>query len=112
VNVPIALIAAASLVPGDVRTAPEFALHYGFALLTLVFLALWCWRFARNNYLAYALALWAVGILNHASGLLGTAIPSIQAQGWAVITIGAIAAIWVVAPGFMQKGDTRSAAAA
>jgi membrane protease YdiL (CAAX protease family) len=112
VTVPITLIAVVSLVPGEARTAPEFALHYGFALLTAAFLALWCWRFARNNYLAYALAFWAVGILNHASGLLGTSITAIQAQGWAVIAIGAIGAIWVVAPGFMQRGDTRSAAAA
>jgi membrane protease YdiL (CAAX protease family) len=112
VTVPIALIAAVSLVPGDVRTAPEFALHYGFALLTVAFLALWCWRFARNNYLAYALAFWALGILDHASGLLGTSIPAVQVQGWAAIAIGAIGAIWVVAPGFMKRGDTRSAAAA
>jgi hypothetical protein len=112
VTVPMALIAAVSLVPGEARTAPEFALHYGFALLTAAVLAVWCWRFARNNYLAYALAFWAVGILNHASGLLGTSIPAIQAQGWAVIAIGVIGAIWVVAPGFMQRGDTRSAAAA
>ena len=31
------------------------------------FLALWCWRFARNNYLAYALAFWAAGIQSHAA---------------------------------------------
>jgi hypothetical protein len=112
VTVAVALLAAVSLVPGDVRTAPEFGLHYGFALLTMAFLALWCWRFARNNYLAYALAFWAVGVLNHASGLLGTAIPAMQAQGWAAVAIGVIGAIWIVAPGFMQRGDTRSAAAA
>jgi hypothetical protein len=112
VTVAMALIAVASLVPGDARTAPEFALHYGFALLTAALLAIWCWRFARNNYLAYALAFWAVGIMDHATGLLGTAIPAMQWQGWAVIAIGAIGAIWVVAPGFIQAGDTQSAAAA
>jgi membrane protease YdiL (CAAX protease family) len=111
-TVPMALLAAATLVPGDVRTAPEFALHYGVALLTVTFLALWCWRFARNNYLAYALAFWAVGILNHSSGLLGTAIPTMQAQGWSVVAAGAIGAIWIVAPGFRRGGDTRSGAAA
>src|SRR6202000_2564189 len=59
VTMPMALIAVAALVSGEARTASEFALHYGFALLAAGFLALWCWRFARNNYLAYALAFWA-----------------------------------------------------
>jgi membrane protease YdiL (CAAX protease family) len=112
VTVPMALIALAILVPGDARTAPEFALHYGFALLSGLFVVLWCWRFARNNYLAYVLAFWAMGIESHASGLLGTAIPAMQAQGWAVVATGVIGAIWVVAPWLMKGGDTRSAAAA
>jgi membrane protease YdiL (CAAX protease family) len=110
-TVPMALIAVAALVPGEARTAPEFMLHYGIGLLTAAFLAIWCWRFARNNYLAYALAFWAAGIVNHASGLLGTAIPEMQAQGWAVVAIGAIGAIWVVAPGFRKDGGARSTAA-
>jgi hypothetical protein len=55
--------------------------------------------------LAYVLAFWAVGILNHASGLLGTAIPAMQAQGWAVVAIGALGAIWVVAPGFIGNRE-------
>jgi hypothetical protein len=111
VIVPMALISLATLVPGDARTAPEFALHVGFALVTAVFLVLWCWRFARNNYLAYALAFWAIGIENHASGLLGTAIPAMQIQGWVVVATGVLGAIWVVAPSLMKGGETRSAAA-
>ncbi len=65
---------------------------------------MWCWRFARNNYLAYVLAIWAVEIESHASGLLGTSIPAIQAQGWAVVAVGIAAAIWVVAPAWMRRG--------
>ncbi len=112
VTVPMALIGLAILVPGDARTAAEFALHYGFALVAAVFLVIWCWRFARNNYLAYALAFWAMGIESHASGLLGTAIPALQIQGWAVVATGVIVAIWVVSPWLMKGSDTRSAAAA
>jgi membrane protease YdiL (CAAX protease family) len=110
VTAPLLLIALVAMIPGDARTTPEFALHYGFALLSAAFLAIWCWRFARNNYLAYALAFWAMGIETHASGLLGTAIPALEAQGWAVVAIGLIGAIWVVGPGF-AGGKTRSAAA-
>ncbi len=103
-SVPLAFIAVASLVSEDVRTAPEFALHYTIALFTAGLLAVWCWRFARHNYLAYALAFWAAGIESHAVALVGTAIPAIQAQGWAVVGVGLAAVIWVVAP-FRRQED-------
>jgi hypothetical protein len=106
--VPLALIAVAAMVPGDARTAQEFGLHFGLALLTAAFALLWCWRFARDNYLAYGLAFWAVGIQSHASGLLETAIPTMQLRGWAVVVIGAIVAIWAVAPAFVGKRSVSS----
>jgi hypothetical protein len=110
--VPLALVAAASLISDDVHTGPEFAFHYPIALFILSLIAGWCWRFARNNYLAYGLAFWAVGIEDHAAGLLGTAIPAIQAQGWAVVALGLGLAIWVVAPGFARGGLSSTAGAA
>ncbi len=109
-GIPAALIAVAALVPGDARTAQEFGFHYGLALLTASFAALWCWRFARNNYLAYVLAFWASGIQSYASGLLGTAIPTTQLLGWAVVLIGVIGVIWVVAPAFVGKRQASGAA--
>ena len=109
--IPLAMLASASLVSDDVRTAPEFALHYAMALFSVGLLAIWCWRFARNNYLAYALAFWAVGIESHAGPLLGTAIPAMQAQGWAVVAIGFIVAIWVTAPGFVRRRELAAVAA-
>ncbi len=101
--VSMAPIAVAALVPSDARTAQEFAFHYGLGLFTAALAALWCWRFARNNYLAYGLAFWAVGIQGHAAALLGTEIPAMQAQGWAVVATGALVAIWVVGPAFVGK---------
>jgi len=109
VTVPMALIAVVSLVSGEARTAPEFALHYGFALFTAALLALWCWQFARNNYLAYGLAFWAVGIQSHAAALLGTDIPTMQLSGWAVVMIGALVAVWVVGPAFLGKSSVATA---
>lgn len=109
----MAVIAVAMLVPGDARTAGEFAFHYGFALFTAALLTAWCVRFARNNYLAYGLTFWAVGIQSHATGLLQTAIPALQAQGWAVLAVGVIGAIWVIAPGIgASKADSEAALAA
>ena len=109
---PFAFIALAALVPGDARTAPEFAFHYAVALFTAALLALWCWQFARNNYLAYVLAFWAEGILGAALPLLGTAIPGLQIQGWAVIAIGFAVAGWLVAPGLVSRGAPRAIGAA
>ena len=44
------------------RTPGEFALQYGMALVGIAALAAFCVFFARNNYLAYAVALaaWAM----------------------------------------------------
>ena len=41
--------------------------------------------------------------------MLGTAIPAMELQGWAVVAIGALAAVWVVAPGFAEAGKRRQA---
>lgn len=106
----MALIGVASLLPASARTGPEFAFHYGFALFTTALLAMWCWRFARNNYLAYALAFWAEAIVSHAAPLFETAIPGMQAQAWVVVAVGVIAALWVVAPAVM-RADRRQVSA-
>jgi len=102
-TVPLALVAVAAMVTDEVRTAPEFALHYGIALFTVSLAALWCWRFARNNYLAYALAFWVMELQGNISNLLGTAIPAMQMQGWILVAAAAAGAIWVVLPGFMRR---------
>jgi hypothetical protein len=99
-TVPVALVALAAMVPDAARTAPEFALHYGIALFTVSLAAVWCWRFARNNYLAYALVFWILALQGSISNLLGTAIPAMQIQGWILVAVAAIGAIWVVLPGF------------
>jgi hypothetical protein len=101
--IPLALVAAAAMVPDEVRTAPEFALHYGIALFTLGFAVGWCWRFARNNYLAYALVFWILALQGSISSLLGTAIPAMQAQGWALVAVAAAGFVWVIWPGFVGR---------
>jgi len=102
-TVPLALVAVASMVPDEARTAPEFALHYGIALFTVSLAALWCWRFARNNYLAYALVFWILTLQGSISNLLGTAIPAMQIQGWILAAAVVAGATWVVLPGFMRR---------
>jgi hypothetical protein len=98
----------AALVPDDARTAPEFALHYGVALLTVSFAALWCWRFARNNYLAYALVFWVMEMKGDISSLLETAIPAMRIQGWVLVGLVIAGAIWVALPAVFRRGDTET----
>jgi hypothetical protein len=111
-TVPLALVALAAMVPGATRTAPEFALHYVIALFTVSLAALWCWRFARNNYLAYALVFWILAMQGSISNLLGTAIPAMQIQGWVLVGVAAAGVIWVVLPGFMRGNRIPEASAA
>jgi hypothetical protein len=101
--VPMALVALVAMVPDEARTAPEFALYYVIALFTAGLAALWCWRFARNNYLAYALVFWILALQGSISNLLGTAIPAMQIQGWILASLAAAGVIWVALPGFMKR---------
>jgi membrane protease YdiL (CAAX protease family) len=108
-TVPLALVALTAMVPDEARTAPEFALHYVIALFTVSLAALWCWQFARNNYLAYALVFWILALQGSISNLLGTAIPAMQIQGWVLVAMAAAGAIWVVLPGFIRREATPAA---
>jgi membrane protease YdiL (CAAX protease family) len=102
-TVPVALVALAAMVPDETRTAPEFALHYLIALFTVSLAALWCWRFARNNYLAYALVFWIMDLQGNIANLLGTAIPAMQIQGWVLVAATVAGVTWVVLPGFTKR---------
>jgi len=106
----VVLLALVAMVPNDARTAPEFALHYGIALLTAAFAALWCWRFARNNYLAYALVFWVMELQESISNLLETAIPAMQIQGWILVAVALLGVVWVVLPAFVRQPIQRAAA--
>jgi len=110
--IPLALVAAVAMVPSDARTVHEFGLYFCIALLTVGVAALWCWRFARDNYLAYALVLWILALTGHISSLLGTAIPAMQIQGWVLVGVAVAGAIWVVLPGFIGRERVPAASAA
>ena len=53
----VLLVAAGAVGGALVRTPGELALQYGIALLTGAGALLFCYRFARDNYLAYAVVL-------------------------------------------------------
>jgi membrane protease YdiL (CAAX protease family) len=102
-QIPLALVAACAILPMDVHTAGEFALHYGFACLTIACGALFCLRIARDNYLAYALVLWVMALRGPLAELFGNGNASLQMQGWMVAAALAAVLIWAIAPAWRRK---------
>ena len=96
--VPLVLAAACLGVTARVRTPGEFALEY---FLTLVPLAAVLWfmaRFARRNYLAYALVLWLAALRPHLAELLSADNGTLRLHGWIVAAVFTATALWALAP--------------
>jgi membrane protease YdiL (CAAX protease family) len=86
---------ALALLPGDIRTAGEFALHYGIAALAVATAWGFCRYFARANYLAYAVVLWFLAL----RGPLGELYDSPrQPHFWILAAILAAGLIWALLP--------------
>jgi membrane protease YdiL (CAAX protease family) len=97
--IPAGLLLAAAATSSDVRTAGEFALQYCVALAGLVCAVVFCRYIARQNYLAYALALLTVSSLRRGTmQLLVQPDPRLQLQGWIVIAVLIVALVWALLP--------------
>ena len=86
------------MVPSGVRTPAEFAFEYTCALAGAALTVAACLCFARTNYLAYALLLWASSLYDSAAQLFGQPLPSLQVQAWALSGVLAVSLLWVVLP--------------
>jgi len=89
--------------PGEVRTAGEFLLQYGEALVAGACAVLFCLWIARRNYLAYALVLWMIALRTPMMQLFGNANPGLQMQGWALAGALAVSILWAAAPAFGRR---------
>jgi membrane protease YdiL (CAAX protease family) len=96
--IPVALLAAAALLPSEVRTPGEFAVHYTEALLAIAAVVAFCRWFGRRNWLAYAIVLWLAALRAPLGELLGNGNEGLQTQGWIVAAVLAITVLWAVAP--------------
>jgi hypothetical protein len=94
----LGFLAAFAVLPLDIRTAGEFALQYGFALLEVAVPAVFCLVFARGNYLAYALVLAAMAERSPLAELFGNPMPGLAVNGWIVSAILAALFLWVLLP--------------
>ena len=104
----VALLALAALtvnLSGEIRTPGEFALEYGMAAIWAGCAVLFCLLFARKNYLAYALVLWAMALRPAMMELFGTGNPALERQGWMVAGVLAVTVVWAVAPALRRKAS-------
>jgi membrane protease YdiL (CAAX protease family) len=92
---PAALLVAFALLPADVRTPGELALHYALALLTVAAAAAFCYYFGRRNYLAYAVVFWTMALRGPLSELYGNARP---VHFWALVAILIAGLLWALVP--------------
>jgi len=101
----VGLLAAVAFVSTDVRTVGEFALEYGVSLASLLCAVVFCRYFARHNYLAYVLALFAVSCLSRATmQLLAQPNSSLHLQGWIVVACIGAAMVWCLLPAVRNAG--------
>jgi len=105
------LVAVFLLVPLDIRTPGELALQYAIALLTVAAALLFCTGFARSNYLAYVVVLWALALRGPVVELFGTSIPAMHLQGWILVAALAASVVWAVLPAMTGKAAVKSQAA-
>jgi hypothetical protein len=66
---------------------------------------LFCLCFARKNYLAYALVLWAMALRPALAELFGNGNPALERQGWMVAGALAVSVIWALAPALRGRAD-------
>jgi hypothetical protein len=104
--VPLALVALFILVSADTHTPAEFALQYGLAFAQAGAYALFCLWFARNNYLAYALAFWMMALRTPMSQLFSTTNPALAIQAWIIVATMALTVVWAAYPAFAGKRQT------
>jgi hypothetical protein len=60
-------------------------------------------KFARGNYLAYALVFWALSLRGPLAELFGTSLPAMQVQGWIIVAVLTAGVVWAVLPAMTGK---------
>jgi hypothetical protein len=105
--IPIAALTLMAMAPGEVRTPAELAFAAAIAALPLAAVVVFINFFARDNWLAYALAVLAFDLQGGAEKLFAEPNGALQVQAWLLIAILALILAWVALPAFRGKPQTR-----
>jgi hypothetical protein len=108
--IPLAFAGACVLLPSGIHTPSEFALYYVRAVITVGLAALFCFAFARKNYLAYVLVLWMIALSGPIAQLFGNPNPAYLKNGWILAAVALVAIVWALVP--VRGGSTGSRAVA
>jgi hypothetical protein len=101
--VPLVLLLAGVGLSGEIRTPGELALSYGVTLLGVICAWVFCRWFARDNYLAYAVVLWAMGLTAALRELFGNPNAGLHLQGWMVAGALAASVVWMAWPALGRR---------
>jgi hypothetical protein len=97
-----ALLALCAALQG-VHTPGEFFLQYAVSLATAAGGIVFCWFFARRNYLAYAFFMLLTALRAPMMELIGTGDSALVIQGWLIAGIMVAALAWAVAPAVLGR---------
>ncbi len=92
------VVAAGVFVNGSVRSLPEFLVEYGIMLALAAAWAAFALLLARDNALAYAVALFGVTAAHGAALCLEQPAPELQRQGWFAAAVLLAVLVWTAAP--------------
>jgi hypothetical protein len=99
-----AVLALAAMAPSDARTPAELALGCAMGLLPLAAGAIFCWCFARRNWLAYVLAAWVLAMRGPILQLTGEPNRALQLQGWVLDAVLVATLLVLLAPA-LRRAD-------
>jgi len=91
-------VALAALVSTQAHTPGEFLLQYGILLIGAFLAATWCRLAARDNPLAYVLAIWSLSLGSHALSFAMEPADAIRRQGWLLFAFWIGTLLWVAWP--------------
>jgi hypothetical protein len=99
----LVLLTPLAILPLDIHRAGEFALQYGMGVMMTTAGAAFCLLFARGNYLAYVLVLWAAALRGPVSEMMGSGNSGLQMQGWAVLAVLITGIAWALLPAAKKR---------
>src|SRR5262249_34578613 len=95
---PVMILGAAIVGLPSVQNGAELALHFSLGVASAAATAAFCLWFARSNYLAYFLVLWALALRGPISELFGNGLPELRIDRWILGIALTALLLWAMYP--------------
>jgi hypothetical protein len=100
----VTLVAVAAGLPSGIRTPGEWLLGYGCMLIAGTAAVIFCFCFARRNYLAYALVFLGMAVAPKIAELSDTGNPALAGHSGVIAGVLVLLAGWIVWPSLLRRG--------